>query len=354
MAAGLVILGGVAFLLGERIKTVKAPPIPALAAPPGSPVRILAGLAEGTYTDGYNKVWLSDRYFQGGAVVSLTNHPIWGTRDPRLYQSRRQGVFQYDIPAKPGTYELRLYFAETHFGESNAAGFGGENTRYFAISINGVAVKPRFDVAGEAGVNVAMVKVFRDVTPASDGFVHVAFSRLNSDPFVNAVELTPGVPGRLVPIRLVEQPLGYTDSSGQTWAPDRLAVGGQLVARTPDVSEAPDGRLYAGERFGNLSYTIAVPPGKYALVLHMSERWLGPGQPGGGSGTGSRLFDILCNGVALERNFDIFARAGGANRALSRTYHGIEPNHQGNIVLSLLPIKNFASLNALEVLDEAK
>jgi hypothetical protein len=86
----------------------------------------------------------------------------------------------------------------------------------------------------------------------------------------------------------------------------------------------------------------------------MSERWLGPGQPGGGSGTGSRLFDILCNGVALERNFDIFARAGGANRALSRTYHGVEPNHQGNIVLSLLPIKNFASLNALEVLDEAK
>ena len=220
--------------------------------------------------------------------------------------------------------------------------------------MNGVVVKPHFDVAGEVGVNVATAKVFKDVVPASDGLVHLAFSRINHDPFVNAIELTPGVPGRLLPIRLVAQPLGYTNSTGQVWEPDRLAVGGQLVSRTAEISGAPDVQLYAGERFGNLSYTIPVPPGKYTLVLHMSERWLGPGQPGGGPGTGSRLFDILCNGVALERNFDVFVRAGGPNRALTRSYHGIEPNHQGNIVLSLMPIKNFASLNALEVLDEAK
>jgi len=28
-------------------------------------------------------------------------------------------MFGYDIPLKPGVYEMRLHFAETHFGEMN-------------------------------------------------------------------------------------------------------------------------------------------------------------------------------------------------------------------------------------------
>ncbi len=75
--------------------------------------------------------------------------------------------------------------------------------------------------------------------------------------------------------------------------------------------------------------------------------------PGGG-GAGSRLFDILCNGVALIRNFDIFARAGGSNRALVQTFQGIRPDHQGRIVLTLLPARNFALVNALEITDESR
>jgi hypothetical protein len=318
----------------------------------GETVRILAGLAEGNYTDGYGRVWVSDRFFHGGSVATSGNHPIWGTRDPRLYQSWRQGAFSYDIPAKAGDYELRLYFAETYFGDGNAAGYGGENTRFFDISINGVTVKRHFSVAGEGGVNVAMVKVFQDVSPARDGFVHIGFVKATNEPFVNAIELRPGVPGRLEPIRLIAQPQGYTDSNGQVWVSDRLAVGGQVVTRTADVTGGDDPQLYAGERFGNFSFTIPVTPGKYTVSLHMAERWLGPGQPGGRSGVGSRLFDILCNGVFLERNFDVYARAGGPNRALTRVYRGIEPNHQGNIVLSFVPTRNFGIVSAIEVIQE--
>jgi hypothetical protein len=75
--------------------------------------------------------------------------------------------------------------------------------------------------------------------------------------------------------------------------------------------------------------------------------------PGGG-GAGSRLFDILCNGVALARDFDIFARAGGSNRALVQTFRGLQPDHQGRLVLSLLPAKNFALVNAIVVTDESQ
>lgn len=351
--AGVAVLGVLAFSLarGGALHNTRDSSI--AAVPAVDSVRILAGLSDGNYTDGYGHLWGSDRFFHGGSVATSGNHPIWGTRDPRLYQSWRQGTFSYDVPMKPGTYELRLYFAETYFGEGNAAGYGGENTRFFDISINGIPVRKHFSVAGEGGVNVAVAKVFQDVSPTADGFVHIAFEKATNEPFVNAIELTPGLPGRLSPIRMVAQPPGYTDSKGRIWASDRLAVGGQVVTRSADVTGASDPQLFAGERFGNFSYTIPVTAGKYTVTLYMSERWLGPGQPGGREGNGSRVFDVLCNGVFLERNFDVYSRTGGPNRALVRAYTDIEPNHQGNIVLSFVPIKNFPIVSAVEVVQEA-
>ncbi|HEX4810460.1 MAG TPA: hypothetical protein VH325_16095 [Bryobacteraceae bacterium] len=84
----------------------------------------------------------------------------------------------------------------------------------------------------------------------------------------------------------------------------------------------------------------------------MAERWLGPGLPGGG-GAGSRFFDILCNGIALDRDFDLFKRAG-PNRAFVYTIHGVKTNHQDEVVISLVPSKNFPLVNAIEVLDESR
>ena len=325
-----------------------------IAAVPGSgSVRILSGLPEGTFTDGFGNVWLSDRYFEGGSVVNLPGLAISGTRERRLYQSRRQGVFHYDIPLPAGTYELRLHFAETFFGEYNTAGYGGESSRAFRILVNGSPVIQRLDVFGEAGPSAADVKVVRDVSPAADGQLHLSFEPIQSVPFLNAIEITPGTPGRLRPIRIVAQARAYVDAAGNTWLPDRFAVGGQVVQRQSTVSGAPDPSLYVGERFGNLTYNIPVPPGRYAISLYMAEQWLGPDLPGGG-GAGSRLFDILCNGVALARNFDVFARAGGSNRALVTTFHGLQPDHQGRLLLTLLPVKNFSLINAIEVTDEGK
>ena len=197
-------------------------------------------------------------------------------------------------------------------------------------------------------------RLFRDVSPAADGMVHLTFQKIDNQPFINAIEITPGIPGELSPIRLVAQTRAYTDPQGRLWQPDRLAVGGTLVTRSAEIAGATDPQLFVGERFGNLTYTIPVTPGKYAVSLYMAERRLGPGQPGGGLGVGGRVYDILCNGIALEQDFDLYARAGGTHRALVRTYHGIEPNHQGNIVLSLTPIRNFPAVDALEILDESK
>ena len=355
-AAVLILLGVFAVGLSRRGDTlVSAAPVDAglAAAATGDSIRILAGLETGTFTDGFGRAWLSDRYFTGGSVVKVGDHLILGTREQRLYQSRRQGMFGYDIPLKPGVYEMRLHFAETHFGEMNLAGFGGEGSRAFAILVNGKTLMPRLDVVGEVGARTADIKVFRDISPDSDGTLHLSFNPLVSVPFLNAIELTPGVAGKLLPIRILAQDRAYTDNQGRVWEPDRYAIGGQLVKRTANVSGAVDPQLFAGERFGNLRYMIPVPPGKYTAALYMAERWLGPNLPRGG-GAGSRVFDIFCNGVALVRDFDVFKRAGGSDRVFVQTFRGLEPNHQGKLDISMVPNKNYPMLSALEIIDEAR
>jgi hypothetical protein len=156
------------------------------------------------------------------------------------------------------------------------------------------------------------------------------------------------------PVRIVARDRGFTDKSGRYWDSDRLVRGGQLVARSEPITGAEDPDLYHGERFGNITYTIPVArPGSYLVTLYFVESWFGPGRPGGG-GEHSRVFDIQCNGVALKRNFDIFKEAGGSNRALALTFHDLAPTPQGKLVISLVPSRNYAAINAIEVRDESR
>ena len=351
---GVALFGGAALIhyAGRAVPATRAGLVMPAAAAGTQAVRLLAGFESGNYTDRSGQVWESDRYFQGGSVFDCGDRPIFGTREPRLYQSRREGTFSYDIPLAPGVYELRLYFAETLYGENNAAG-GGETSRLFDVFVNGNRILQNFDVIGEVGATTADIRAFKDITPAADGKLHLRFETVTNPAFVNAIEITPGTPGRLRPVRIVSRDHGYTDSQGRTWEPDRYAHGGQLVVRTQPVETDGDPELFHGERFGNLLYVIPVPPGRYTVTLYFAEAWFGPGTPAGG-GTGSRVFDILANGIALRRGFDIFKEARGNHRAVSFTANGLEPDAQGKLEISLHPVRNYACVNAIEVVDESE
>jgi hypothetical protein len=328
-------------------RTLPHEPLPLVS---GDILRIACGLESGSYTDQFGNSWSHDIYFQGGGVVH-TNQPIRGTRDQRLYNTRRDGIFRYDIPLKPAAYELRLHFAETVFGPNNPAG-GGESSRVFGIYINGKAAIADFDVIADRDVSTADIKVFKDVGPAADGKLHLEFTPVSNMPVLSGIEIAPGIPGHLRPIRMVAQDHGYTDKQGRYWEPDRYAMGGQLVSRNNLVTGDSDPDLYHGERYGKLNYVIPVATGRYRVTLHFAETWFGPGKTGGG-GVGSRVFDILCNGVAVRRDFDIFKTAGGSDRAVTVDIPDVPPDHQGKIVISLLPSENYASINAIEVVDES-
>jgi hypothetical protein len=58
--------------------------------------------------------------------------------------------------------------------------------------------------------------------------------------------------------------------------------------------------------------------------------------------------------VALAREFDILKEAGAVNFAVQKTFHGLRPNAQGKLVLSFVPVVNYANVHSIEVIDESQ
>ena len=111
--------------------------------------------------------------------------------------------------------------------------------------------------------------------------------------------------------------------------------------------------LFAGERYGNFRYSVPVDAaGNYTVRLLFAETWFGTKNDDENGRPGSRLFDVLCNGVKLLDTFDIFTEAGGSNRALLKEFRSLNPNVQGVIELSFVPIENYAAINAIEIIQE--
>ena len=326
----------------------------AAAGIPDAPIRLLAGCTIHGHTDPLGNVWGCDRYFSGGRPGNCPHEFVWRTNDPMLFQNVRTGEFSYDIPLRPGSYELHLFFLETIYGPGMSTG-GGENSRTFLIKMNGQTLMDNFDVVADAnGPNVADERVFRDVHPDTDGQLHLEFISERGQPIISAIEVLPGMSNRQLPIRFVTQRNSFTDHLGRLWNPDSFYSGGQMSIHKAEVSGTPDPDLYAGERYGNFSYAIPTDSrDSYTVTLHFAETYWGGSQAPAGSGVGNRVFNVNCNGVRLLENFDVYKQVGGM-RALTKTFHGLKPNAQGKLVLSFDPVVNYASVFGIEVEDEGR
>ena len=306
----------------------------------GKILRVMMGNTSAPYIDRGGFSWGDDHFCSGGNSFSVTGHAIQGTEDPQLFASGRRGVFHCNFPVPPGTYEVHLLFAET-------AGLQ-EASRNVGFSING-GPPTNLDVVDDAsGVDIATTKVFTDVTPASDGTIHLDFN--TAEAFVNAVEILQSTPHRMLPIRIVAGHSPYRDSNGNVWMPDRYFFGGRLSSFGGDLSKVADGRLYEWHRFGHFHYVVPVAAGgKYTLRLYFMEHWFGV-QNGGIGGVGSRVFDVSCNGSMLLKGFDIFREVG--SEPLVKSFQHIEPTPQGKIEIYFTPSVNYPSISAIEVIPE--
>ncbi|MGC1448730.1 MAG: malectin domain-containing carbohydrate-binding protein [Candidatus Sulfotelmatobacter sp.] len=359
----VLVLAVAAFLVHDRSKlkpiirnsySLQATVEPAVGLPVGEEIRILAGGSR-KYVDHAGKLWSPDSYFSGGAAVASAVQHIWRTQDPIIYRSSRQGDFAYNIPLKPGTYELRLHFAETFYGPENAGG-GGEGSRIMTVLANGQPLLHDVDVLADSGGDrTAEVKIFPDISPAVDGQLHLSFSSVKGGSgMLSAIEILPGIRGKIRPVRIVARDVPYYSNDSHWWSPDAYFKGGQLTASQEPATDTDDPEFYETERWGHFSYAIPVAPGRYTVTLEFIEHHAAGGTPGGdgtGAASADRVFNVFCNGKTMLANLNIFQQAG-ENRPLVRKVKGLEPNAQGKLLLEFVPVTGYATVTAIEVVPE--
>ena len=338
--------------IGHQPEAAPHPTALPVAAAPDNAVRIIAGY-DRKYIDHQGHTWLPDRDFEGGGQPTAPFRQfIARTSDPLLYQNGRIGLTAYNIPLKPGTYEMKLHFVEPVYGPGLETG-GGENSRVFDILLNHKLLIDGFDIVSDAGGPlIADVRVFKDVQPGPDQMLRVGFHARREQPIINAIEIEPAEPHKLNPIRIATQANSVTDSRGQVWEADNYYSGGQTSNHFKAVTGTPDADLFANERYGHFSYAIPVAPGAYTVNMYFAETYWGKENQGGG-GPGQRVFDIYCNGSAIARGLDILKEAG-PNRALIKRFRGLRPTAQGKLNFEFVPVSNYASVYAIEVLDEGR
>jgi hypothetical protein len=153
-----------------------------------------------------------------------------------------------------------------------------------------------------------------------------------------------GTPG-LTTLRVNAGAGAYVDPQGLTWNTDFGYNGGSAYNVSTPVSGTTSPLLYQKERWNypNLTYQFAVTPGTYDVTLKFAEIYSGV--------VGSRVFNIAINGSTLLSNFDIDAQAGGAFRAIDKTFTVTATGGQINITLS--SVVGSPKVNAIQIVPSA-
>ncbi len=111
------------------------------------------------------------------------------------------------------------------------------------------------------------------------------------------------------------------------------------------VANTDDPELYKHQMWGHagsIHTWRGLAPGKITVNLFMDDGYMG--------GPGQRVFDIAINGTIVAKDLDIFAKAGGKDRALVETFLVDAP--EGTICLSVPRVtSDHATLAAVELRD---
>ena len=133
----------------------------------------------------------------------------------------------------------------------------------------------------------------------------------------------------------------YVDRLGRTWAADAHASDGVVFDRGAiAIAGTEDDRLYQTERHALTRYAIPVSNGDYEVRLHFAETYERI------RARGQRLFGVRVEN-ARTQYVDVFARAGGRNRALVLT-QGVTVR-DGSLDVRFTKIVQNTLINAIEV-----
>jgi hypothetical protein len=297
------------------------------------PIRINSGGSG--YTDAFGQVWLSDTGFQsGGTGTFSTAAGIAATADPALYRDLRyssSGPLTYQFALPNGNYTVNLKFAETFYTSASQ--------RVFDVALNGSTVQTHLDIFAAAGAGNKALDLSYPVTVAG-GVLTIAMNPVTGLPVVNAIEILQAP--TFTPIRVNSGGPTYTDLVGDVWSADTGFQQGSTFSSGAAIAGTSDPTLYQTLRFsttGVLTYQFTVANGNRTVNLKMAELYY--------TSAGQRIFDVAINGVTVTSHLDVFAAAGGQNRALDLSYPVSVAG--GQVTITLTPVAGLPTINAIEI-----
>src|SRR5262249_47257716 len=111
---------------------------------------------------------------------------------------------------------------------------------------------------------------------------------------------------------------------------------------TSGVTNAAPQQVYQTERYGGFTYTIPnlTPGARYTVRLDFAEiYWNAPGK---------RLFYVKIHGSIVLTNFDVFATADGAYKAVAEYFTAVA-DADGNITIKFAGTKDSAIVSGIEI-----
>ena len=132
-----------------------------------------------------------------------------------------------------------------------------------------------------------------------------------------------------------------------TFAADTDASGGSTYSTSAAIDTSGvhfpcSATVYQTERYGSFTYTLPslTPGASYTLRLHFAEVYW--------SAAGQRVFSVSVNGSPALTNFDIFAAAGGKNKAVVETVP-VVADANGTVTVKFTTVKDNAKVSGLEL-----
>jgi hypothetical protein len=137
-------------------------------------------------------------------------------------------------------------------------------------------------------------------------------------------------------------------SATGSFVADQFFSGGSTYTNTAtiDMSQVttnpPPAAVFNTERYGAMTYTIPnLTAGRtYTVTLYFAETFL--------TAAGQRLFSVSINGSTVLSSFDIYASAGGANRAIARSFT-TTANSSGQVVIQFISGTENPKINGITV-----
>jgi len=138
----------------------------------------------------------------------------------------------------------------------------------------------------------------------------------------------------------------FTDSSGNVWQAEKGFDGGQTVDRDASlaIANTKDPGLFRTEHYSMDSFSIPVSNGKYTAKLYFAETFDGI------TGPGQRVFSYNVQGQHEVKDFDVFVKAGGANRAYVDTVPVEVTN--GKFTITFTSNIENPEINAIEIIPQ--